>query len=182
MCGGTRPEEKRSRCLCTSASGIRSIAPGHQLSVRTRTLGAPGDSTGVGSRQVGYGVGVEVAASSPTNVSAGAWYAVGIARLNVQYSGDTATPAAGLDPSRSIGGGVIVPLYGNIALTLHGVAGLASGSPSWSFTLGVRVTPAGVAEAAVAPQTRAGRAFGRGRRLRGSTGSNARGKGKRSVP
>ena len=167
-----------------------------------------GDSTGVGSRQAGYGVSVEVGltpnerfdvalgvshalndafsaglgASSPTNVSVGTSYAVGIARLNVQYSGDAATPAAGFDPSRSIGGGVSVPLYGNIALTLDGVTGLTSGSPSWSFTLGVGVTPAGVAEVAIAPLSRAGRAFGLGRTLRGSKGTKPRRNGKRSVP
>jgi|GEM_PF-2862006 len=166
-----------------------------------------GDSTGVGSRQAGYGVGVDIGlspndqfdvafgvshalndafsagltASSPTSVSVGISHAVGNARLNVQYSGDAATPAAGFDPSRSIGGGVSVPLHGNIALTLDGVTGLTSGSPSWSIVLSVGVTPAGVAEVAISPLMRAGRAFGLGRVLRGSKGTNGRGKVKRSV-
>lgn len=167
-----------------------------------------GDSTGVGSRQAGYGVSVELAvspsdrfdialgvshalndayaagvgSSSPTNLSFGTSYSVGVARLSVEYSGDVSTAATGFDAARSIGGGLSVPLHGNIALTLDGVTGLTSGAPSWSFALGVGVTPAGVAEVALSPLTRAGRAFGLGRTLSKSKATTSRGNGRTRVP
>ena len=167
-----------------------------------------GDSTGVGSRQAGYGASVELAlspsdrfdialgvshalndayaaglgTSSATNLSIGTSCGVGVARLSVAYSGDMATAATGFDAARSISGGVSVPLHGNIALSLDGVTGLTSGAPSWSFALGVGVTPAGVAEIALSPLTRAGRAFGLGRSLSRSKASTSRGNGRARVP
>ena len=169
-----------------------------------------GDSSGVGSSHAGYGVRVELAvspsdrfdmamgvshalndayaaglgSSSPTNLSIGTSYGVGAARVSMEYSGDVATAATGFDAAQSIGGGVSVPLHGNVALTLDGVTGLTSGAPSWSFTVGVGVTPAGVAEVALSPLSRAGRAFGLGRTLSKSKATTSRGVGggKRRVP
>ena len=167
-----------------------------------------GDSTGVGGSHAGYGMSVELAVSpsdrfdmaigvshalndayaagvgtsSPTNLSIGTSYGIGAARASMQYSGDVATAATGFDAARSLGGGVSIPLRGNVALTVDGVTGLTSGAPSWSFAVGVGLTSPSVAEVALSPLSRAGRAFGLGRKLTRSKGTTARARGKTRVP
>lgn len=150
-----------------------------------------GDTASVGSSQAGYGANLAfgvspsdrfsmslgalhalndayasgIGNSSPTELSASSTLRWGSVGVSASYSGDVGSAADGYSSSQTVGGGVSIPLRGDFSLTIDGASGLTAGAPSWSMSVGVGTTPAGVASVMLSPFARARRAFGAGRKL-----------------
>lgn len=149
----------------------------------TATLGA--GTTGVGGNlDVGFspaenvsfdvgagrsfsdGFSAGLASSASTSLALSTLFKVGPAGIGLTVAGDVGAVPVGFENGRSIGGGVSVPIAGNISLNLDGSAGLTKGSLDWTYAVSIGTTPSGVVAATTAPYQRLRRAFGIGTKIK----------------
>ncbi|HEY3286124.1 MAG TPA: hypothetical protein VGJ96_03275 [Gemmatimonadaceae bacterium] len=160
-----------------------------------------GDTTKVGSGEVGLGanIGVGVApvegwsfgagaghtlsneyasglgSIAPTTVSLDVSHSVGHAELNLGYSTEMGVMPVGTTHSQNFAGGASFPLGGAAALTVSGSTGTADGVRSWAMAVGIGTTFADVAR--VSPfgaVSQLANALGKGRSLSKSRSTAAK--------
>ncbi len=160
---------------------------------------ATGDTSTVGSGQTAYGINLSLVASptdnvalmigagrslansyatilgstSLTSLTAGVVLDVDWATVSADVFTNVGSPPAGYDPARSLAGGLSIPVHGDLSLGIDASAGLATGAPNWTFSVGLGTTPAGLAAAAVSPLSALRNTFGNGRTA-GRRGSGGR--------
>jgi len=116
-------------------------------------------------RSLSNGYGVGLANSAPTSVAGSVGLQLGRVGVSATWSGDVGPVEVGYESARSIGGGLSIPIVGNLSLTMDGSSGLTDGSPDWAFSAGFGTTTAGLSSVTVAPFQRLKTAFGTGRKF-----------------
>jgi hypothetical protein len=162
-----------------------------------------GDTASVGSAHAGYGANLDfgvspyeklsldlgvshalnssyatgIGNSSATSLSASSTLKAGSVGISATYSGDVGPVALGYETAQSFGGGINIPIHGDLALTLDGSAGLTPGAPTWTSSIGLGFTPSGVASVMLSPIARTRAAFGAGNK---TTKTKPKAKGKKA--
>lgn len=123
-------------------------------------------------RSLSNGYATALGSVGSTSLSVGGSRSIGGGSVSANYYTEAGALPAGTTPSRSVGVGVTVPLWGDVVLNVDASSGRADGASHRAVAVGVGTTFADVGSTALGSAQRLSRAFGKGRKL-GKTRSAA---------